>query len=315
MKIFFSMRHLGMFRMYEPAIRELAARGHHIHLALGRGETLGWRPALDSLLADCPGITWSWLSPSSSAFWSELAKTIRLWADYLRYFEPQYDAAPKLKARAEERVPPRLVRFSNRPAFRHRRNRVRLLAILRMFERALPRVPEIEQQLREERPDLVLITPLVYLGSSQFEELRTALALGLRTAFCVGSWDHLSSKALIRDMPQRLIVWNETQKQEAVQLHGVPPNRVIVTGAQCYDQWFGRRPVRTRDEFCRRVGLPTDGPFILYVCSALFWGSPVEAKFVREWALRLRESAHAELRSAAVLIRPHPARMPEWEKH
>jgi len=312
-KIFFSMRHLGMFRMYEPTIRELAARGHRIHLALGRGEALGWRIALDNLLGECPLVTWSWLSPSTSAFWSELAKTIRLWADYLRYFQPQYDAAPKLKARAEERVPARLVQFTQRPAFQDGRRRQRLLGILRSLERALPPVPEIEQQLRDERPDLVLITPLVYLGSSQFEVLRTANALGLRTAFCVGSWDHLSSKALIRDMPQRVIVWNETQKQEAVQLHGVPADRVTVTGAQCYDQWFGRRPVRTREEFCRHVGLPSDRPFLLYVCSALFWGSPVEAEFVREWVRRLRESTHPEVRSAAVLIRPHPARMPEWD--
>jgi hypothetical protein len=61
------------------------------------------------------------------------------------------------------------------------------------------------------------------------------------------------------------------------------------------------------------VGLPANRPFILYVCSALFWGSPVEATFVRTWVQRLRESAQPELRSAAVLIRPHPARMPEWE--
>ena len=312
MKILFSMRHLGMFRMYEPVVRELSARGHRIHLVLGRGEALGWSTALDNLLADCAEVTWSWSPHSTSAFWFELAKTIRLWADYLRYFQPQYDVAPKLKARAEERVPPRLVRFSTRPAFQKPANRRRLLALLRMLERALPPIPEIEQQLRDKKPDLVLITPLVYLGSSQFEILHTALALGLRTAFCVGSWDHLSSKALIRDMPQRVIVWNETQKQEAVQLHGVPADRVVVTGAQCYDQWFGRRPVRTREQFCRRVGLPPERPFLLYVCSALFWGSPVEAQFVREWAQRLRKSAHPELRPAAVLIRPHPARMAEW---
>jgi hypothetical protein len=312
-KIFFSMRHLGMFRMYEPTIRELVARGHQVHLALGRAEALGWGTALDNLLADSSAITWSWLTPSTSAFWFELAKTIRLWADYLRYFQPQYDVAPKLKARAEERVPPRLVRVSQHRIFQNPANRRRLLSFLRTLERALPPVPEIETQLKDERPDLVLITPLVYLGSSQFEVLRTANTLGLRTGFCVGSWDHLSSKALIRDMPQRVIVWNETQKQEAVDLHGVPAERVVVTGAQCYDQWFERRPVRTREEFCRRVGLDPDRPFILYVCSALFWGSPVEAEFVQQWVRQLRESAQPELRSASVLIRPHPARMPEWE--
>ena len=312
MKIFFSMRHLGSFRMYEPTIREMAGRGHHLHLALGRAEALGWEKALHTLIADHPAITWTWLSPTASSFWSEVAKTIRLWADYLRYFQPQYDSTPKLKARAEERVPPRLVRLTNRPAFQKPANRRRLLSVLRTLERALPPVPEIEEQLRAERPDMVLITPLVYLGSSQFEVLRTSLSMGLRTVFCVGSWDHLSSKALIRDMPQRVLVWNDTQRDEAIQLHGVPADRVVVTGAQCYDQWFGRLPVRSREEFSRRVGLPADRPFILYVCSALFWGSPIEAEFVRRWVQSLRESAHPKLRNAAVLIRPHPARMDEW---
>jgi hypothetical protein len=311
-KVFFSMWHLGSFRMYEPVLRDLASRGHQIHLALGRAEGLGWDTALHNLLQDHPSITWSYLSPPTATFWAETAKTIRLWADYLRYFHPAYDRTPVLKARAGQHLPPRLVAISNRPRFRELGPRQRLLRLLRTLEQALPPIPEIEQELRRRRPDLVVITPLVYLGSSQFEVLRTALRLGIRTAFAVGSWDHLSSKALIRDMPHRVFVWNDTQKQEAVELHGVPSDRVVVTGAQCYDQWFGRRPSRTREEFCRRVGLPADRPLILYVCSALFWGSPIEAEFVRRWVQSLRESEHRELREAAVLIRPHPARMDEW---
>ena len=307
------MRHLGSLRVYEPVIRELSARGHEMHLALGRAEALGWTTALENLLADHPGITVSWVSPPPAAFWAELAKTIRLWADYFRYLEPQYAPFPKLRARAAEKVPPRLRAMADKPAFERPANRRRLLGALRVLERALPPVPEIEAELRQRQPDLVLITPLVYLGSSQFEVLRTALAMGLRTAFCVGSWDHLSSKALIRDMPHRVLVWNETQRDEAVQLHGVPPERVVVTGAQCYDEWFGRVPSRPRVEFCRRVGLPDDRPFILYVCSALFWGSPVEAEFVLRWVRALRASSHSELREAAVLIRPHPGRMEEWK--
>ena len=314
MRIFLSVQHLGSFLVYEPVIRELAARGHHIHLAVSRTESLGWEKALAAVLADHPLISWTRLSPSptTSAFWFELARTIRLWADYLRYFDSSYDAAPKLRSRAEERVPPMLVRLS-RGMFRGAPRRRRLLAVLRTLERALPAVSEIRQRLREYGPDIVLITPLVYLGSWQFEILRAAKAEGFRTVFSVGSWDHLSSKALIRDVPLRVLVWNETQKDEAVRLHGVPANRVIVTGAQCYDQWFGRAPVRTREQFCRHVGLPSDRPFVLYVCSALFWGSPVEAEFVVRWIASLRESEITELRTAAILIRPHPARMEEWK--
>jgi hypothetical protein len=315
LRIFLSVQHLGSFLVYESVIRELAERGHTIHLAVSRAESLGWEKALNNVLADHPQITWSWLSPSptSTAFWFELAKTIRLWADYLRYFDSHYDAAPRLKARAEERVPPKLVQISQRPAFRDPASRRRLLDALRTAERSLPTVAEIRQQLRAFTPDLVLITPLVYLGSWQFEVMRAALAEGMRTAFAVGSWDHLSSKALVRDVPQRVLVWNETQKDEAVRLHGIPADRVVVTGAQCYDQWFGRQPVRPREEFCALVGLPADRPLILYVCSALFWGSPVEAEFVCTWIRSLRESGDPDLRDAAVLIRPHPARMEEWK--
>jgi hypothetical protein len=314
-KIFFSMRHLGSLRLYESAIREMAARGHHVHLSLGRADASGWTAPLESLAAEYPSISWSWLSTSASAFWSEVATTVRLWADYMRYFEPEYAATPKLRARVAERMPPRLLRFTHHPVVQTPANRRRLRSALRAIERALPPAAEIEQQLRAERPDVVLVTPLVYvgLGTSQFELLRTALALGLRTAYCVGSWDHLSSKALIRELPHRVLAWNETQRDELVRLHGVPAGRVVVTGAQCYDHWFGRQPSRSREEFCRRVGLPADRPLILYVCSALFQGSPSEAAFVREWIARLRASGHPALRTASVLVRPHPQRLEEWQ--
>ena len=203
--------------------------------------------------------------------------------------------------------------LANRPVFaNHPGNRRRLTAVLRLLERALPQNDDVTRELRERRPDLVLVTPLVFLASPQFEVLRSSLAAGIATAYAVGSWDHLSSKALIRDMPHRVFVWNDTQKEEAQRLHGVPPDRVIVTGAQCYDQWFERRPVRSREAFCARVGLPAGRPFLLYVCSALFWGSPVEAEFVLRWIRSVRESAEPSVRTAAILIRPHPARMEEW---
>lgn len=312
MRIFFSMAHLGSFRMYEPVLRELADRGHEIHLSIGRSDGLGWNTALDALVSDYPSITWNLLSLPGEAFWAEAARTIRLWADYLRYFHEDYASAPKLKARAEERVPARLVQWTSGRVFRRPAGRRRLQQVLRAIERALPPVPEVASELDARRPDLVLVTPLVYLGSAQFEIVRASVARGIRTALAVGSWDHLSSKALIREMPHRVLVWNQTQRDEAVRLHAVPPDRVVVTGAQCYDQWFDRRPDRTRDAFCARVGLPADRPFLLYVCSALFWGSPVEAEFVRTWVRSLRESGHPELRHASILVRPHPARMAEW---
>jgi hypothetical protein len=87
---------------------------------------------------------------------------------------------------------------------------------------------------------------------------------------------------------------------------------VVVTGAQCFDQWFDRLPSADRSTLCRRVGLPEDRPFILYVCSALFRGGATEASFVERWIRALRSSGLEPLASMPVLVRPHPARTREW---
>jgi hypothetical protein len=255
----------------------------------------------------------SLLDAPRDGFWVDAAKTIRLWSDYLRYLAPEYASAPILRLRAERRLPPTLLWITKSPLAAGRRRRALLVRTLRAAERALPPVGRIDAFIANERPDLALITPLVYLASVQMEVLRSAIRQGVRTAFCVASWDHLSSKALLRDMPGRVLVWNDTQRDEAVRFHGVPVDRVTVTGAQCYDHWFSREPAHTREEFCRRVGLPADRPFLLYVGSALFFGSPVEARFVERWVRELRSSREPALRDIPVLLRPHPARREEWD--
>jgi hypothetical protein len=160
---------------------------------------------------------------------------------------------------------------------------------------------------------VLLITPLIELGSPQLDYLRAARSQGVRSALCVWSWDHLSSKALIRVVPDAVIVWNETQREEAERFHGIGRERVIVTGAQCFDQWFDRKPSSSREAFARRVGLPPERPFLLYVCSALFKNSPSEAAFVRQWIEALRRSPDERLREIAILVRPHPQRLDEWQ--
>ena len=61
------------------------------------------------------------------------------------------------------------------------------------------------------------------------------------------------------------------------------------------------------------VGLRDDRPFLLWVCSSLFKGSPPEAAFVMRWIRELRASGHPELADVNILLRPHPARLPEWD--
>jgi hypothetical protein len=145
------------------------------------------------------------------------------------------------------------------------------------------------------------------------EQLKVARGLGIPVGATILSWDHLSSKALMHIAPDMTLVWNDVQKREAVEMHGIDERSVVVTGAQCYDQWFERRPSRTREEFCRRVALDPARPIVLYVCSAMSpVPDPLEPHFVKTWVEALRSSADPGLRTAGILIRPHPERMREW---
>jgi hypothetical protein len=312
-KVLFLTRHFGCLRNFEGPVFELTARGHSVHLVAHQDDILGGQPMVERWAASNPRITWERLPEPAPTEWDDLAVRFRLIVDYLRYLDPQYKTASGLVKRAVIRTPQIVLDATKRPLFRSAVGRRLLRLGLGMLERALPRAAHVDDFLRSKAADVVLLTPLLALGSEEMDYLEAALDLGLPAAFCVWSWDNLSSKALLRSLPHAVLVWNETQKREAVRLHRVPRRRVVVTGAQSFDHWFTWRPERTREAFLAAVGLPPDRPYLLWVCSALLKGSAPEAPFVRQWIERLRASGQPGLRDAAVLIRPHPSRKTEWE--
>jgi hypothetical protein len=96
--LLFSMRHLGSLRMYESVLRTLAGAGHDIQILANRRDTIGSGIDPEVLLGDLPQIRWTWEELHPDA-WSELAAAVRIWLDYLRYFEPRYADAPRLRMR------------------------------------------------------------------------------------------------------------------------------------------------------------------------------------------------------------------------
>lgn len=314
MKILFVSRHCGYFRNYDSVLRELAARGHQVHLAVEHQESLGAEAAIEALTRECPGITLGNVPEERVDVWSIVARRLRLGIDYIRYLEPFYDTAPIRRARARDRTPPWLISLIEPPLVGGARWQKRIRGLLHNLDSAVPPPPAIVDFLRKQAPDVLLLTPYVELGSSQLDYLRAARLVGIPCGLAVWSWDHLTTKAYIRDRPDRVFVWNDTQRREAVERHGIPADRVAVTGAQCFDHWFGRSPSRSREQFCHQRGLPVDRPIILYVCTATIKGSPPEPPFVEEWLQWVRASADPVVSTASVLIRPYPSRLDVWKE-
>jgi hypothetical protein len=208
-------------------------------------------------------------------------------------------------------VPETLLKHTQKGLFATPRGRSLIARGLQTVVQALPTDPGIEAYLKVSSPDVLAVTPLIEPGAPQAEYLRCARALGIRTALCVASWDNLTNKGLIHGAVDLVAVWNDAMKQEALTFHGIADERVAVTGAQPFDHWFSWSPSTTREEFCRKVGLPADKPYILYLCSSGFI-APQESEFIFKWVEQLRQSGLPALADAGVLVRPHPQNFKQW---
>jgi len=312
MKILFYVSHFGFLRNFEPALRLLGQRGHTVHLLADRQDRLGGTRTIDNLTAAVPGAFTSSYVPSRKGDpFHLLSLKLRLSLDYWRYLETRYDRATSLRERAAHQAPRAAVSAAAWPIIGSRAGVAVLRAVVRRAERALPAGTVPASVLDELRPDVLLVTPLLYFGSPQVDVVRAARDRGIPVCHCVGSWDHLTTKGMIHEVPDRMTVWNEMQRREAHEIHGVASGTVIVTGAQAYDHWFTQQPSTARETFCAKVGLPTDGPILLYLCSSPFI-APREVPFVRRWIAALRGSSDARVREANVLIRPHPQNAEQW---
>jgi hypothetical protein len=306
MKILFVLRHSGYVRNYESALRTLADRGHEIHLAFEHGWPHDFPELAEQLASGYESVTFGGI-PDRFDTWWELAHRVRYTIDYLRYLTPAYRDAPRVRARGEKYTPGWIIRLMRLPGFRTQTG-VRLVRrIATAMDRAIPTGLEVDEFVRGRDPDLVLVSPLL-AGPSQTEYVRSAKKLGRHTALPVHSWDNLSNKGALRERPERIYVWNEIQRNEAIELHDVDPARIVVVGAHTYDHWFRWRPSTTRDEFCARVGLDPARPFVLYLCSSGFI-VPDEIPVIRRWLEALRPGPLAEV---GVLVRPHPLAGVMW---
>jgi hypothetical protein len=314
MKILFSMRHPGALRNFASTLRALAERGHQVHLVFAKQDKEGDGRLLRELAESHPNITAGEIEGKTPwRVWLGLARGARFTVDYVRYLTPEYAGISSLTERARAKAPSAMRWLVERRLFRNRAGNRFLTRMLLAVEQAIPIDRATLDLVAREAPDVLLVTPLVDLGSDQVDYVKAARRLGVRSALPVLSWDNLTNKGLIRVPPEKVFVWNEAQKTEAVEMHGIDPATVVVTGAMVYDQWFARRPSSTRAEFCARVGLDPARPILLYLCSSPFI-APDEINFIEEWIGAIRGAPEMRVRTAGILIRPHPENRQPWHR-
>jgi AcrR family transcriptional regulator len=93
------MEHPGVGSLV-PALELLDERGHDLHLAYEAVKSVESNRELEALAEQCPRITFGKLPAMGTSGWVPLASWLRRSIDYLRYLDPRYPEATKLRTRA-----------------------------------------------------------------------------------------------------------------------------------------------------------------------------------------------------------------------
>jgi len=159
--------------------------------------------------------------------------------------------------------------------------------------------PVMEMSFAHYKPELVIAANpgLVF---SEVPLLRTAKRHGVRTMAIDSSWDNFTNKLIPVRHVDRLVVWNDLMKQQAVSLHGYDPSAISVAGAPQFDPHFG--PRTPRDEFFARIGADPGRKLIALTTT------PRSLYSHHDHVLRgLVKAMHSgALTNAQVLVRLHP---------
>jgi hypothetical protein len=312
MRILFQMPFSGHLRVYGSTIRLLAERGHRVLLCYDSPDKRR-DPSADVLEAH-EGIELVSSLPRARRRNERAIAQLRLAIDYIQYLDRRFAGSPYLRRRLEKYLHGPL-RLLARAPYGLPLARTGLRSLL-AAEKLVPSDARVEQAIASLAPEVVVVTPLIGRSSKnrrQTDTVKAAHSLGIPVAAGIPTWDHLTTKGVMKAVPDRVFVWNELQRRDAAEFHFVPIERVVVTGAQLFDDWFERRPSTTREEFYRRVGLGTASRYVVYVGSSPNISPPeLEIPLVRRWIKALRASGDPLLVGLGVLVRPHPYNVETW---
>jgi hypothetical protein len=309
-RILFALAEPGYFRMYGSTITELTRRGWTVHIAFEKPDRRGLSPAVPPSAGGAVRVIGR--APHHA---SAVAISLRTGIDYVRYLEPAFADATYLRHRIE-RYLPRGLRFLKSVRSLPKPVVSLLISATRGIEHLIPPSREAIEFVARVQPDILFVTPLVAVGAigvNQTELVKAARVLRIPVAVGAASWDHLTSKGLVRMMPDALLVWNDTQHDEAVRLQRVPSSRISITGAQPLDHWFEPISENAACEFRSELGIEEGRRVLLVVGSSPKMApSDSEVLFVHRWLSAIRASNHPEVRDAFVIVRPHPGNTAPW---
>lgn len=110
-------------------------------------------------------------------------------------------------------------------------------------------------------PDLVFAAHL-------FEEIeinlvREAKRRGIRTIGYINSWDKVTSRCMLRLLPDKAIVFNEIVKNELIDFNEMDSDEIFVSGLPQYDFFYTREPI-PKSDFFKKINISDKKELLVY---------------------------------------------------
>ena len=145
--------------------------------------------------------------------------------------------------------------------------------------------------------------PRICLSPEDFRLLRQAKRRGVKTAATAKSWDVLTTKAFTRVRADRLLVFNEFNRQEAIALGDYRQENIVVTGFPQFDIYAREEIFMPRDVFMRSIGADPAKRMALIAVPG-DWKTPYTQEIMKELDRRI-DAGHYPV-PLQILARFHP---------
>ncbi|MEE2638399.1 MAG: hypothetical protein VYE68_14355 [Acidobacteriota bacterium] len=180
MRVLFVINTLGFVRHFDRVVADRVGRGHRV--TLGVTDQDGQRLGLPEALRDLSSVRVVEAPFERVGQLRGPVRLLRALRDYLRYHEAPFDEKDAYRARAFERIQhasfggaqsttdrtgPICARFTPEESRRVQR-------LLEILEGVVPTDAVYDRFLHSERPDVVLVTPLVWFGSPLVDIVKSA---------------------------------------------------------------------------------------------------------------------------------------------
>jgi hypothetical protein len=144
----------------------------------------------------------------------------------------------------------------------HAVNAMRLYSLVDRLDLAVNTDTRFTRLLRDKHVSIFLAT-----HATTYEEevlLRSAAAAGIPRVYMVLSWDHLSSKVVLHENLDAILVWNDHTRDELLATYpAYRADQIHIVGIPQYDQ-FLEPPSMTYEAWCRQYGLDPSRRTILF---------------------------------------------------